>query len=120
MPHLVLEYSDNITPHVPMDTVLAGLHKNFTAFETIPLDDTKTRAKPYTHYLVGSQGRQKAFMHLNILMMKGRPQELRDKIGEAMVNFLKMQLAHYLPGQLPFVVTVEIREMEKSAYYKSV
>ncbi|MFI4957005.1 MAG: 5-carboxymethyl-2-hydroxymuconate Delta-isomerase [Gammaproteobacteria bacterium] len=119
MPHLVLEYSDNITPHVPMDTLLAALHKNFTAFETIPLDDTKTRAKGYSHYVVGSQGHQMAFMHLNILMMKGRPQELRTKMGEAMVNFLKMQLAHYLPTQLPSVVTVEIREMEKSDYFKS-
>lgn len=120
MPHLVLEFSDNIIPHVPMDTVLAQLHKNFTGFETIPLEDTKTRAKSYTHYAVGSHGRQTAFMHLNILMMKGRPQELRSKIGEAMVNFLKSQLAHYLPSQLSSVVTVEIREMEKSDYYKSV
>ena len=118
MPHLVLEYSDNLTPHVPMDTLLTALHKQFTAFETIPAEDTKTRAKAYTHYIVGTKGRQSAFMHLNILMMRGRPQELRTKIGEAMASLLKNQLAQHVPAQLPFVVTVEIREMEKSDYFK--
>lgn len=119
MPHLLLEYSDNLTPHVPLDTLLSGLHKHFTSFDTIPLEDTKTRATSYTHYRVGSHGRQKAFMHLNILMMRGRPEALRAQIGQAMVDFLTSELAKHMPPQLPFVVTVEIREMERSDYFKS-
>lgn len=119
MPHLILEYSDSLTPHVPMDVLLAGLHKHFASFDTIPLEDTKTRAKSYAHFVVGSHGRQKAFMHLTILMMKGRPQALRTQIGDAMVAFLQAKLAH-LPAQLPVVVSVEIREMERSDYFKEI
>lgn len=119
MPHLVLEYSDNLTPHVPMEPLLIGLHKVFTSFDTIPLEDTKTRAKAYEYYLVGSHGRQKANMHLNILMMKGRPLALRTQIGDAMVAYLNEQLLKHVPTQLPFAVTVEIREMERENYFKS-
>lgn len=117
MPHLTLEYSDNLIPHITMETLLPELQNTFASFETISLAETIGRAMPYSYYVVGENGRHGALIHLSILMYQGRPQALRTQIGEAMLAFLTAKLAH-LPSQLIVSISVEIREMERSDYFR--
>jgi 5-carboxymethyl-2-hydroxymuconate isomerase len=117
MPHLVLEYSDNLTAHITIETLLSALHKHFVSYDTILPEETRTRALSYHHYEVGEKAKKAAFMHLSILLFKGRPQALRTQIGEGVLALLKQRLDR-VPAQLPCDISIEIREMEKSDYFK--
>ncbi len=118
MPHVTVEYSDNLIPFFAIETLLPALQQTFAGFDTIVLSDIITRAKAYAHYEVGDKGREGAFMHVSILMYQGRPQALRTQIGEALVAVLTAHLKH-LPAQLSYTVSVEIREMERHHYFYS-
>lgn len=106
MPHLVLEYSHNLTHTFDSDKLLLGLHQEVVNSELFATDDIHVRCQDYHQYLVG--GSITSFVHLAVVV------EPRYDFGEKkrLANTLLSVLANTFPTVNH--VDVDIREAEHS------
>ncbi len=119
MPQLVLEYSSNIAQELDSAVLLGEIASIVSAAGEIPIEHFKSRLIRREEYLVGEGGERDAFVHLEAGIFSGRSLEVKRRIGEDCVEYLE---EYFLPasGELSLQITVEIRDMEKDAYFKAV
>ena len=119
MPQLVLEYSANITQKVDNTVILAEIAAIVSAAGEIPVQNFKSRLIRREEYLVGNGEAKDAFVHLEAGIFSGRNLDVKKRIGEDCIEYLE---EYFSPsaGELSLQITVEIREMEKEAYFKAV
>ena len=68
-------------------------------------------------YLVGDGTSGEGFVHLDVRFLEGRPLELKEEIGLRLLAVLK-QSYELLAEQGDLQITVEIRDIERAAYFK--
>ena len=119
MPQIRMEYSSNITQKVDSAVILAELVSVISAAAEIPVEHFKSRLLRREEYLVGEGGERDAFVHLEVGIFSGRILDVKRRIGEDCIEYLE---EYFSPsaGELSLQITVEIRDMEKEAYFKSV
>lgn len=116
MPHLVLEYSDNIVESDFM-TLFQSCHKVLVQQLPTQLESCKSRALKHTTYYIGDGKPQKAFVIVNIRVMPGRSADTLQKTGQALMDILKTHFASSLK-KTDCQITLEISEIG-NFYFKS-
>lgn len=119
MPQLVLEYSSNINQKIESRVLLGEIASIISAAGNIPIENFKSRLIRREAYLVGDGDEKDAFVHLEAGLFSGRTLEEKRRIGEACSEYLD---EYFMPsaGELSLQITVEIRDIEKNAYFKTV
>ena len=117
MPHLTLEYTDNITQEVDFVRLFSGLHGILAALAGIQVDNCKSRCVQLDTYHVGLGEGHQAFVHLTIRMLDGRPLEVRQEIGRQCASLLEATYGPSL-GETELQITVEVAEMQPATYFK--
>lgn len=119
MPQIVLEYSDNIGQEIESVVLLREIASIVSAAGGVRVGDFKSRAMRRKDYLVGEGRSMDAFVHLEIGLFAGRSPEIKRRIGEDCLEYLE---EYFVPSrdELSLQITVEIREMEKESYFKTV
>lgn len=119
MPQLVLEYSSNITQKIESRVLLGEIASIVSAAGNIPIENFKSRLIRREEYLVGDGGEKNAFVHLEAGIFSGRTLEAKRRIGEDCTEYLE---EYFMPSadELSLQITVEIRDMEKEAYFKAI
>ncbi len=119
MPQLVLEYSSNITQKVESAVLLREIVTIISAAGEIPVEHFKSRLIRRDEFLVGNGDSRDAFVHLEAGLFSGKSPEMKRRIGEDCIEYLE---EYFSPsaGELSLQITVEIREMEREAYFKTV
>lgn len=119
MPQIVLEYSSNIEQEIESQVLLVEIASIVSAAGGIPVEDFKSRAMKRKEYVVGEGRSMDAFVHLEIGLFAGRSTEIKRRIGEDCIEYLE---EYFTPSrdELSLQITVEIREMEKESYFKTV
>ena len=79
MPHLTLEYTDNLAFEV--QPLLARLHEALVATGAVNLKGIKSRAIRHTEYRIADGDPAYAFVHVNLLIREGRPLEIQQDAG---------------------------------------
>jgi 5-carboxymethyl-2-hydroxymuconate isomerase len=116
MPHLTLEYTNNLCPTAGFNELFAQLHRVLAEVGGIPLANCKSRAIRLDDYFVGGGGARQAFVHLTIRFLAGRSTELKRQLGRQSLSVLRQ---HFPPSaELDLQLTVEIQEIERSTYCK--
>ena len=116
MPHLTLEYTDNLQPVAGFDPLFDRLHRLVAEVGGIRLGNCKSRAVCREVYFVGEGGDRQAFVHLTIRFLAGRSAEVKEQIGRQSLAALQ---EHFPPSTgLEVQITVEIQEIERAAYFK--
>lgn len=115
MPHLTLEYTDNLTT---LDTTRALLAMNHALaasdhFEEI---DIKSRAVPLETYLIGTESEQRAFMHVKLAILSGRSAQTKSELSGALLRVLRASCKESTSSHLQ--LSVEIVEIERASYAK--
>jgi 5-carboxymethyl-2-hydroxymuconate isomerase len=120
MPHLILEYSANLSPHLNCAQLLAELHAALMELEAIALADIKSRVLCHTTYRIGDGDPRHAFVHLNLALLGGRDVSVRQHITDACLKVLHAAVVGVpAAGAVPRIdVSVEVREMERATYAK--
>ena len=118
MPHLILEYSNNLAEPVNHQTLFAELHATLQRFNTFQDVDIQSRAIAYEHYCVGSGVADSVFVHLTVAILSGRDLALRQQIGTELVAILRRAFTQTW-RERPCDVTVEVREMQRETYGKA-
>lgn len=108
MPHLTLEYSDNIK--VDVQSLLARLHEEVVATGAINLKGIKSRAIEHTQYRIADGDPDYAFVHVGLLIREGRPIEIQKEATERVMNVLKETFGHLFEKR-KLSLTVDLKEM---------
>ncbi len=116
MPHLVLEYSDNIIES-DFITLFQSCHQVLVQELPTQLDSCKSRALKHTTYYIGNGKVQNAFVIVNIRIMPGRHADTLQKTGMALMDVLKTHFASSLKNT-DCQITLEINEIG-TFYFKS-
>ena len=118
MPHLILEYSDNLVGPLDHRALFRELHGTLDAFGEFKLDQMKSRAVARDKYYVGAGAPENIFVHLTLYILGGRALELRQHIANALLGTLTRALEQNVRGR-PSDLTVDVREMERETYAKA-
>ena len=108
MPHLTLEYSDNI--EVDVQPLLARLHEEVVATGAINLKGIKSRAIKHTQYRVADGDSDYAFVHIGLLIREGRPIEIQKEATQRVMKVLKETFGHLFERR-KLSLTVDLKEM---------
>ena len=110
MPHLTLEYSDNI--EVDVQPLLARLHEEVIATNAINLKGIKSRAIKHTQYRVADGDPDYAFVHVGLLIREGRPIEIQKEATQRVMKVLKETFGHLFEKR-KLSLTVDLKEMRE-------
>ncbi len=117
MPHLTLEFTQNLSGFDAQKTLL---HMNKVIFDTGHFDevDIKSRAIPIDCFVIGTSPENRAFIHAKLAIMNHRPPAVRQTLS----TMLLQELSGLLPDHPGFHVQicVEILEIERDTYSKNV
>ena len=108
MPHLTLEYSDNI--EVDVQPLLARLHEEVVATGAINLKGIKSRAIKHTQYRIADGDPEYAFVHVGLLIREGRPIEIQKEATQRVMRVLKETFGHLFEKR-KLSLTVDLKEM---------
>ena len=108
MPHLTLEYSDNIEVNVL--PLLARLHEEVVATGAINLKGIKSRAIKHTQYRIADGDPDYAFVHVGLLIREGRPIEVQKEATQRVMKVLKETFGHLFEKR-KLSLTVDLKEM---------
>jgi 5-carboxymethyl-2-hydroxymuconate isomerase len=110
MPHLTLEYSDNLNFEVQQ--LLARLHSELVATGAINLKGLKSRAVCYSNYRIADGDPRYAFVHVNLLIRAGRPLEIQKDAAQRVMAALKETFGYRFESGF-LSLSVDIKEMHE-------
>ena len=113
MPHLTLEYTDNLAFEV--QPLLARLHRELVATGAINLKGIKSRAIRHTEYRIADGDPAYGFVHVNLLIREGRPLEIQQDAARRVMAVLKETFGgRFDDGYLS--LSVDIKEMREGLW----
>ena len=116
MPHLTIEYTDNI-PHFNARSTLIELNKVLVASNQFEEIDIKSRAVKFETYVIGTAPDARAFVHAKLAILSGRSNETKRELSGSLLLTLK-QICEW-PANVNVQLCVEIQEIERESYTKA-
>jgi 5-carboxymethyl-2-hydroxymuconate isomerase len=113
MPHLTLEYTQNLDRLQPVP-ILKRLAKVMLASGQFQENDIKGRVMRLDEAIVGTGDAPASFIHLKVYLLSGRTEEVRAALAQELMIALKEEVQIGTPVQL----TVDIAEMTRATYMK--
>ncbi|MGY8873142.1 MAG: 5-carboxymethyl-2-hydroxymuconate Delta-isomerase [Pseudomonadales bacterium] len=112
MPHCIIEYSEGLEASTDPTHLINAVFQGALSSTLFTESDIKTRALCYKHYQTGSK--QEEFVHVSLKILSGRTIEQRHNLSETVLKGLQtLELSDVS-------LTVEVCNMEKSSYAKTV
>ncbi|TJZ73836.1 5-carboxymethyl-2-hydroxymuconate Delta-isomerase [Chitiniphilus eburneus] len=116
MPHLTVEYTDNLPTLTPLP-LLQALNHTLAATGLFNEIDIKSRARVLDAYVVGTAGGERAFVHARLAVLAGRPESERIKLGQRLLAVLQDRIE--APAGTHLQCCAEVIEIERESYAKS-
>ena len=117
MPHLSVEYTDNL-PQFHAAPVLLALNQALLDSGQFEEQDIKSRAIRLDTYRTGTSSAPRAFVHVRIAILSGRSAETRSALSDGVLRAL--QGACEWPSALRVQLSVEVVDMDRGSYAKAV
>ena len=118
MPHLTLEYSNNLPEPLDLGTLFGRLHATLAETGPFPLAQIKSRAVAHDVFRIGAGAPESIFAHLTVAIFAGRDLALQRRISERLLAILSDAFASVRASR-PCDLTVEVREMRRETYGKA-
>ena len=119
MPHLTLEYTENVSQGIRPGELLPQLHEVLAREAGVDFGNCKSRAIRRDDYCIGQGEARQAFVHLEIRVLEGKSPEIKMAIGERSLAVLEEHLG-LSAAELNVQLTVEIVDMQREGYFKVV
>ena len=116
MPHIRLEYSDNVTAPDSFQNLFADIHQVLHEQGGIALDNCKSRARQASHCYVGDGNPANAFIDLRVEIVSGRSDELKGMLSAACLDVLKRHYVEQLRDGLQ--ITAGVYDIPRESYSK--
>lgn len=116
MPHLIIEYTDNIKEASNIPLLLKKANDALLQHrDIIPIGGLRSRAIELNDYCVADGSEDDAFVHVTLKMGSGRAEEDIQKIGDRLFQTIKDHFAT-LFDQRYFALSMEIYEFARPTY----
>lgn len=116
MPHLHVEYSDNLR-ELDADRLLLRLNHVLVGSGQFADElDIKSRAVPLASYRVGTGLGERAFAHIKLAILSGRSAEVKGQLSASLLEVLKESIPG-APG-VDIQLCVEVLDIDRNAYSK--
>lgn len=116
MPHLVLEYTDNL-PQFNADNALLALNKVLIASGQFEEIDIKSRAVRFDTFLVGTSSKGRGFVHVKLAILSGRSIQTKRELSESLLLILTQVCE--LTANSNVQLCVEVQDIERESYTKA-
>lgn len=117
MPHLILEYTDNIEKEIDFKGLFHELHQALAKYGNINISNCKSRAIKLNDFFVADGIGHSCFIHLKVRIFSGRTNEIKAAIGNRLKKILIRKFTHE-NSKDKIEITVEIQEIDPGFYYK--
>lgn len=118
MPHIKLEYSNNVVEQDHFEPLFNELHQILVKTCHAKLEACKSRAIRHTTFYIGDGNPKNGMVHLEISLLEGRSIEARIAAGSEILPVLERYFAKS-QKELHLQITVEIKEMKMDLYFKT-
>jgi 5-carboxymethyl-2-hydroxymuconate isomerase len=112
MPHIIIDFSNDIADQVEMDALLDAVHRGAMDSNLFPEYDIKTRALGYEFHRTGQT--RDSFLHVAVHLLSGRSDEQKSMLSECVLARIEPLLPHVIS------VSVEIYDIHRESYRKRV
>ncbi|TNF91277.1 MAG: 5-carboxymethyl-2-hydroxymuconate Delta-isomerase [Gammaproteobacteria bacterium] len=112
MPHVIIEYSEEVAGQVAVEHLLNAVHEATLDSGLFPEYDIKTRAIAYQYHRTGQT--RDAFVHVALHLLDGRSDAQKSALADGILG----KIEPMLPGVSS--VGVEIIDIHRSSYRKRV
>lgn len=116
MPHIVLEYSDNLPQLPDFRALFDDIHQALNRIGGIKVENCKSRASVARHCYIGDGDADNAFIHLEVEFVAGRSAEVKQAIGRECLELVKRYYHLHLSERLQ--ITVKIDDIALDFYFK--
>ncbi|MPS28311.1 5-carboxymethyl-2-hydroxymuconate isomerase [Pigmentiphaga sp.] len=117
MPHLWMEYSDNLESHVEVDALLGDVHREVVADGVFPLAGLRTRAVPVRRYRIADGHPDNVFVHFVLRTLPGRDPAVKKASTDRLFAAI---LARFKPlsDRLPIAISMHVEEASPDLGYR--
>lgn len=117
MPQITLEYTSNVSQSIDFNKLFSDLHQILSDVGGIRIKNCKSRAVRRDDYLIGDGTPNGAFVHVELMLVKGRSSEWVTKIGNLLLEKLE---AAYNESKvlLDLQITVHFSDLDRDRYFK--
>lgn len=106
MPHIIIEHDQRIKEEIELATLAHSLHSCLATHDTVKLEAIKTRTVEVQNVIIGSTETANKILHITVLLLKGRSDDLKKTMAQSLFNKVKERL-----GNVECSVTVNIDEL---------
>ena len=119
MPHLVLEYSNNLAPKAEVSQLLRTLHEAVGHTESVAIETLKSRLTEFDTYFIGSNTARRAFLYVRLGVLPGRSAQWKTDLGGRLFSLAKEKANGWSPKEINCSVNVEIYELVGDFYMRT-
>ena len=117
MPHILLEYTPNLTETPDFAALFASIHESLEALVGIKLDNCKSRVRVADNFYIGDGSAAHAFVHLEIRFVEGRSRAVKQALGAQCLALLQQVYGASI-GEKDLQITVEVDDIIRDFYFK--
>jgi 5-carboxymethyl-2-hydroxymuconate isomerase len=110
LPHLTLEYTDNL--EFDVQSLLSRLHDELVATGVINLKGIKSRAIRHTEYRIADGNEEYAFVHIGLLIKTGRSIEVQQEMAQRLMAVLQEVFGSRFENSF-LALSVDIQELRE-------
>lgn len=112
MPHIIVEYAEQITEGVPIGSILQVVHQSIADSGLFKANQIKSRAYPFRTFT--NAGGSEPYIHIQARIKSGRDADNKKQLGEVILAGLS---SLSIPASM---ITIEIIDMDRDSYGKLV
>ena len=118
MPHVIVEYTDNIKPEADIHGLLRKVNAVLIAQDGVfPTGAIRSRAIELHDYEVADCTGDDAFVHITLKIGAGRTPEQKKKACDGLFAMAKAHFAHIYESR-GFALSMELYEFDEAGTYK--
>ena len=116
MPHVIVEYTDNLTPHTDIQSLLNKMSQVLIERgDTYPVGGIRVRAHKVTEYRIADGKEEDAFVHAILKIGKGRSEETKQATCEELFEVMKEHFASIYEEKY-LALSLELVEFQHKTY----
>lgn len=118
MPHIIVEYTDNIRADARVPALLKTINDVLIAQDGVfPIGGIRSRALALTDYRMADGEEDYAFVHITLKIGTGRPEATRKAACDALFEAVKAHFAE-LYARRYLALSMELVEFNEGGSYK--